>query len=369
MIFRARLQHFPSSVHHSFKQMSNLNASRLDNFDFLRLFAACLVLFSHQYSVLGQTEPALYSGRNLGNVGVLIFFSISGYLVTQSWCRDPHAMRFILKRFLRIWPGIAVVTLLCAFVLGPIVTTLPWKTYFAAPEFFDYLGNLRLVRLIYVLPGVFETNPYPQVVDGPLWTISIELRWYLILLAVGLAGFLHKRWLVAASSAAFVFWYFVVENGAMKAQYEFGLFFCAGACLALFREEWQERPFALLAIGAATAMAACIFGRYNLALVCALPIFIVLAGTRSTPVLNRFGRFGDFSFGIYIYAFPVQQTIAWATGNSLSFAYGLTLSALVTLVCAVLSWHLVEHPALGLKHSLPRMDMSSIVSRLRFRRS
>lgn len=348
--------------------MTTTNASRLDNFDFLRLCAACLVLFCHQYSVLGRTEPALFPGQNLANVGVLIFFSISGYLVTQSWCRDPHALRFILKRFLRIWPGIAVVTLLCAFVLGPIVTTLPWKSYFAAPEFFDYLGNLRLVRLLYVLPGVFETNPYPQVVDGPLWTISIELRWYLILLAAGLTGLLRRRWLVAASSAAFVLWYFVVENGAMKPQYEFGLFFCAGACLALFREEWQTRPFVLSAIAAAAATAACVFGKYNLALVGALPVFIVLAGTRSTPVLNRCGRFGDFSFGIYIYAFPVQQTIVWATGKDMSFAYGLALSALVTLVCAVLSWHLVERPALSLKRSLQRADLFGIVSRLRFRR-
>lgn len=349
--------------------MTTTNASRLDNFDFLRLCAACLVLFSHQYSVFGETEPALYSGRNLGTVGVLIFFSISGYLVTLSWCRDPHALRFLLKRFLRIWPGIAVVTLLCAFVLGPIVTTLPWKSYFAAPGFFDYLGNLRLVRLVYFLPGVFETNPYPQVVDGPLWTISIELRWYLILLAAGLIGLLRRRWLVAASSAVFVLWYFVIENGAMKPQYEFGLFFCGGACLALFREEWQTRPFVLLALGAAAATAACIVGRYNLALVCALPVFIVLAGTRSTPFLNRFGRFGDFSFGIYIYAFPVQQTVVWANGKDMSFVHGLALSALVTLVCAVLSWHLVERPALGLKHSLPRMDMPGILSRLRFRRS
>ena len=349
--------------------MTNLNSSRLDNFDFLRLCAACLVLFSHQYSVLGQTEPALFQGQSLANAGVLIFFSISGYLVTQSWCRDPNALRFILKRFLRIWPGIAVVTLLCACVLGPIVSTLTWKAYFAAPEFLAYLGNLRLVRLLYVLPGVFETNPYPQIVDGPLWTISIELRWYLILLAAGVAGLMRKRRLVLASSAAFVLWYFVVETGVMTPQYKFGLFFCAGVCLALFREDWQRWPFALLGISIGAAVAACIFGNYDLAVLCALPVSIVFAGTRSTPVLNRFGRFGDFSFGVYIYAFPVQQTLVWAGGKDWSFAYGLTLAALITLACAALSWHLVERQALGLKRHLHRISLPGLVSRVGFRRS
>src|ERR1700737_633890 len=84
----------------------------VNNFDFLRIFAASLVLISHQHALTGHSEPNVYPGISLGGFGVLLFFSISGFLVSQSWRQDPNAWRFLVKRFLRIWPGLTVVTLL-----------------------------------------------------------------------------------------------------------------------------------------------------------------------------------------------------------------------------------------------------------------
>lgn len=349
--------------------MTGLPHSRYDNFDFLRWLAACLVVFSHQYAVSGLAEPILFGTVNPGRLGVLIFFSISGFLVTQSWLRDPHGLRFLAKRLLRIWPGIAVVTLLCACVLGPLVSTLSAQAYFAAPEFRDYLWNLKMVQLVYFLPGVFESNPYPRNVDGPLWTISIELRWYLVLLAVGVSGLLKRCWLILAATLGLTLWYCFSGGNMVKPQFEFGVYFSAGACLALFRKEWEARKLALCLSALFATGAASLAGRPDIAAACLVPILVVLAGSNATPVLKRFGRFGDLSFGIYIYAFPVQQTIAWALGAQRSFWPELLLVALITVVLAWLSWHLVEKPALNLKQHLRVMDLSGIAARLRMNRS
>ncbi len=98
-----------------------------NNFDAVRLFAAFLVLGSHHLFLSGMTQPKP-TGNTLGEVAVMIFFVISGYLISQSWYRDPHIVRFIMRRILRLWPALAAATVLIALVCLPI-TTLPWRLF------------------------------------------------------------------------------------------------------------------------------------------------------------------------------------------------------------------------------------------------
>lgn len=93
---------------------------RQNNFDFVRLMAASFVLFSHMYALTGKAEPELATDHSLGNIGLLIFFSISGYLVTLSWLSDPNPWRFLARRGLRIWPALAVIVMISAFVIAPV---------------------------------------------------------------------------------------------------------------------------------------------------------------------------------------------------------------------------------------------------------
>ena len=334
--------------------------ARLNNFDFLRIFAAFLVLFSHQFALNRLPEPAVFN-MSLGTFAVLIFFSISGFLVSQSWRQDPNGVRFLVKRFLRIWPGLAVVTLLAAFVLGPIVSTLEASAYFSHPQVLDFLRNLKIVTIRYVLPGVFEANPYPKAVNGSLWTIPIEVRCYLILFAVGLLGVMKRKWLVVLATLAFGVYYFAVVRDPENHQYHFALFFFAGVCLDLYRRHWEGREWRLLAMAAIACAVFYLAGAERIALLLVLPVAVVCIGTMSTPVLNGFGRYGDVSYGIYIYAFPVQQTVLWLGGKDLPFAAGLACAAVVTVMCAFLSWHLVEAPALRLK---PAPSTRPLFSRL-----
>lgn len=322
--------------------------SRRNNFDFLRILAAFLVLVSHQYALNGLPEPAIFQ-MSFGTFAVLIFFSVSGFLVSQSWRQDPDGLRFLMKRLLRIWPGLVAVTLVAAFILGPLVSTLDAHAYVAHPDLRDFLRNLKITTIRYVLPGVFEDNPHPRAVNGSLWTIPLEVRCYFALLLAGVLGLMARRWLVALGTALFGIYYFGFAFDPLNYQYHFALYFFVGVCLDLYRRAWESQPAFLVVAAGAISLGLHLAGIDRVALLFLIPVLVVVLGTRSTPVLNRFGRFGDISYGVYIYAFPVQQTVVWMAGKDFPFIPGLMIATVATAVCAFLSWHLVEHPALRLK--------------------
>jgi len=323
-----------------------------NNFDFLRISAALMVLFSHQFALLGRTEPAVLPGISFGEMGVCIFFSISGYLVSQSWMRDPYALRFMTRRLLRIWPGLFVATCFCALVIGPIATNLPLQAYLRAPEMHRFFGILRL-KIQFNLPGVFLDTPFPRALNGSLWSIPLELSCYGVLLVAGILRLLNFRWIIVIMLAGLAFQYFRMDYAAVDqiASYKirYGLFFGSGCCMWLFKDyRPRHRMIGMALLVTSIALGLCL-NQYLLASLLAVPYISVVIGTSSTPVMCRFGRFGDLSYGVYIYAFPVQQTLIWATGGHLPFLAYLAASTLVTLLLAYASWHGVEAPALRMK--------------------
>ncbi len=286
----------------------------------------------------------------------MIFFSLSGFLVAQSWDRDPNIVRFATRRFLRIWPGLCVVTFLAAVVLGPLISTVPIKHYFLSAETREYFLTLKLTKVRFFLPGVFDTNPHQRLVNGSLWTIPLEIRWYAILCLFGLFGFLKRQCLLLAGILIFAFYVFALhdaEHSLSRAlNQEFGLFFMYGACMYAFRSVWKSKPLLIGAIICTFSIAFWSIGHPYIALFVLLPYSVILFGTASTPFIRRFGRFGDLSYGLYIYAFPVQQTIVWLTENKMSFINGLTMTIICTTVFALASWHWVEKPMLSMKRFL-----------------
>lgn len=346
--------------------MSRVHSS--NNFDAVRLLAAGMVLCSHQFALTARSQTFMFGRMTLGTVGVLVFFSVSGYLVALSWDRDPHVLRFAAKRLLRIWPGLAVVTLVAACLLGPLVTTWNLADYVRSPLTRDYFSQLYFSIQQY-LPGVFEHSPFP-IVNGSLWTIPIEVRWYGVLLLVGACGLLRHSLRGAllglvCAYAVYIYLVYDVQHNPDAGLFhpgfgcEYGSFFCYGAALFRFRETWQRHPWRLLAalVVLGTILAACGYG--YAALYVLLPFVVIRVGTWSTPVLRRCGRFGDFSYGIYIYAFMVQKTLVQWLGTHQPYAVGLFLTVVFTLPFAVLSWYLVERPALGLKRHLPGTGASA----------
>jgi peptidoglycan/LPS O-acetylase OafA/YrhL len=336
-----------------------------NNFDFLRVAAAFAVLLSHQYALSGRPEPLVqFLGSSWGGLGVLVFFAISGYLVAGSWQNDPHLGRFAARRLLRIWPGLAVACLLVALVLGPMVSELGARDYYRSPLLREYLELLGLWQFKAQLPGVFAHNPIAGSANGSLWTIPIEVGCYLALAGVGALGVLRRTGLALAVFAGFCIWFFfffrVGYDQPIRMTLQMGIVFFAGACCWLLRPWWQSRRVAVGSAAALLVLAAWHGGWAEPAFTLGLPLAVVAVGTASTPVLRSFGRYGDVSYGLYIFAYPVQQSVIAVTGNQGSVAAGAALATAITLLLAFLSWHLVEKRALAFKpRAAPRRDANA----------
>ena len=328
-----------------------------NNFDAVRLLVALCVLLSHQRALYAMPEPDILNVFSLGGLGVAIFFAMSGFLVAQSWQADPHVLRFAAKRLLRIWPGLAVAVVLCAVVLGPLVTTLPLRGYFADPSFGQYFDNLRFGWRDQ-LPLRFEGSFLPTSVNGSLWTIPLELQCYVLLGLLGAAGLLRWPWLILGLVLTAASLFAVAEaRGQTLLLVGFGVFFFSGTAIHAFKLlESGRRLWWVLAACWSLAGAALTVGRPVLALWLVIPVTALAVGNASTPYLRRAGRFGDLSYGTYIYAFPVQQTLIWLFKDRLSWTAVFALTVATTLALAFASWHLVEKRALRLKPHARRKD-------------
>ena len=169
--------------------------SKENNFHFLRFLAAALVIFSHSYPLSGSKfEPFawLVQYNTFGGLAVNIFFLISGFLITKSWLDNPNIFQFSMKRILRIMPAFIVAIFFSVFVVGPLVTNLSFKEYIVHPFTKLYLMNVFMFPIHYNLPGVFVNNPYPNAVNGSLWSLPVELIMYGLVAVLGLLRVFSK---------------------------------------------------------------------------------------------------------------------------------------------------------------------------------
>jgi peptidoglycan/LPS O-acetylase OafA/YrhL len=324
-----------------------------NNFDFIRVLAASLVIFSHQYGLMGLGEPVVFGGFSYGGLGVVIFFSLSGYLVAQSWERDPNVVRFAAKRVLRIFPGLICVTLLMAFVMGPRVSTLDHAQYFSAPELWDFVfGTASAWGMTDHLPGVFG-NLHIKTVNSSLWTIPVELKCYGFLAFLGLFGVVRSRFALPVMVAALALCRFVLPMPqAQHVLMDFGLCFMSGAAMHVCRKDIERYRSIIAPTLGCAAVGFWLLQNQYFALEIAVPYIVVYFGNMSVPVIRRFDRFGDLSYGLYIYAFPIQQMIIRHWNESKSVWFNMPISFCLIALFAFLSWHLVEQPAMRLKKLL-----------------
>lgn len=330
-------------------------AGRGNNFDAIRLIAALLVLVSHQWFFLGERQPII-AGHTLGELAVMMFFIISGYLVAESWYRDPHLVRFLLRRALRLWPALAVATCVIALASAAI-TSETARAYFAGalPGFVGH--NLQL-RVVYTLPGVFTDAPGAlAAVNGSWWTIPVEARCYLWLALLGLIG-LRRRWLSLLALAAAAALYVRTLPGHADAdaghnlKYLYVGFFMTGLSVRQFRAEILKHRALGATAGIALLAIAFAARSHDLAAWVVLGPATLAFGTQGTPWVRSAGRFGDLSYGIYVYAYFVQQLSVRIWPGRLFPIATLLVATSVTVALAWCSWHAVEAPALLLKRRL-----------------
>lgn len=341
--------------------LDSLAENRSNNFDFLRFFAATLVILSHSFPIAGQSfEPFAFLTKydTFGAFAVEMFFIMSGFLIAKSWADHQRSGAFIGKRVVRIFPALVAATLFGIFVIGFLFTSLSKKQYFTDPQTWYYLYNITLFKTVYALPGVFLTNPLPIAVNGSLWTLPYEFIMYLVVLFFGLVGFLKKKWLMVALVIFLALLQFLLLN---QHQYEvfridqivlpwlnnLAVLFLTGTLMFLFRKkiplDYRLAIFLLAIYLLSFRQPVYPFVKYI-----SLPYLVLFVANMNLGKLRNFGKYGDFSYGMYVYAFPIQQAVAsYFPGIGIRgiFAYALP----ITFMLSFISWHIIEKPSLAYK--------------------
>jgi len=338
------------------------SASHHNNFDFLRFLLATSVLLYHCYPLLyGDASPrgglaASLAGAGAGNA-VNFFFVISGFLITDSWMRTQNLVRFLQKRVLRIYPAFVLASLFCVFVAGPLGTqnVHEYWQHFHVVKFLFYLPLLPADVVGPDMSLVFTHLNFPALINGSFWTLRYEFEFYLLVALFGLLGlFRHPIIVLGILSLLFIVPISFVHNhefpwvGNPARWLRLSVYFLSGMTFYLYRSRIPYSPVAY-ALGLAVICAGVWISWLN-ALSPILGVYALLCVAFDPRIkLQRFARYGDFSYGIYVFAFPIQQVLIQHFGNRLTalslFAYAFSL----TLLLAVASWYGVEKPFLQLK--------------------
>jgi peptidoglycan/LPS O-acetylase OafA/YrhL len=324
-----------------------------NNFDIIRFFAASSVVLSHSFQLpTGKVEDdplwvLSHQTSTIGSMAVWVFFIISGYLVISSAERSrPFA--YFMARVLRIFPALMLVAFMSSFVLGPLITNDPG--YWTRIQTYKYfLGNASLIQIQYTLPGVFTENAFRDIVNGALWTLKLEFYCYIIFGLLMFVFFSTRKYIISWFFVFLYVGYFFVQNEKFPVNLREGFdlfrYFAAGAVFYLWREQ----------IPLKSILAWLALGMVALGVFTGLPrVIFPIAGTYLVLYLalgNRYANFatwGDFSYGIYLWGFPIQQLIVMQLPNSSWFInFILALSTATSL--AFFSWNLIEKRALSLK--------------------
>jgi len=337
--------------------------SRDNNFNLIRILAALAVLISHSYAIVTgdpSNEPLKeVLGVSLGSISVDIFFACSGFLVCASFVNRASSVKFIRARALRIFPALCVMTIVTIIFIGWNVSNEQRSDFFSSAQTFSYLikNTTLFFGVEYRLPGTFIENPYPGVVNGSLWSLPHEVRCYL---ALALMCWLSLRFLNPSQTRRlFVFislmvlaldsiskW-LLITIPHYHFVHLFGVFLF-GASLYLYRIHEQR---SLVKLAFACVILFPLLGYFN-AFIFFYGFLVPLAvlGVAYAPIrtLRGYNRIGDYSYGVYIYAFPIQQFLIHSY-PSLNVQKLFLFAAILSIFAAMLSWHFVEKPALKFK--------------------
>lgn len=329
---------------------------RDNNLNLLRLMAALGVFVSHTVLVTQGMDAVPTAMWRLGTFSVWVFFAISGFLIAASFERRTSFAQFLGARCLRIFPALLVCILLTAFVIGPWQSVLPLGAYLGDAQTYRFvLGNASLFWETKELPGVFGDHPvaYAQIT---FWTLKHEVLCYLVLAFIGLAGALaSRRRFAIVFGIALAAWILVLNAGpeVPVAITRFGALafvFLLGAGAYVFRDHVPLSIELLLALLFATWL----FWwtpAFHVLLPLTLAYGALWAGYVPSGSIRGFNRVGDYSYGLYIFGVPVQQLLVATLGEH-SPVENLVYGLLPALCLAVLSWHLIEKPCLGLKQKI-----------------
>lgn len=319
----------------------------------IRLFLAVGVILWHSFPLTGRDIEWEPLRQLLGAVWVDGFFAISGFLIVSSWLSTPRPGRFVAARVLRIFPAFYVCLLVTALFIVPVGVLISgadrplWST-----DSVTYVVKNSLLWIFQRdIAGVMSGNPFPGTLNGSLWTLVWEFFCYMGVLALGVAKLLHRRltiplcfaasWLVLLVAALGFVETNLIHYGARLA-----VAFTAGALVYVARE---HLPVSKLFVGlsGAAVVASAALPEYTLLAAPFLAYFLISLG--AVIKHERLVLRNDISYGMYIYAFPIQQTLALVGLATLPLWVFVVLSVVCTVPLAILSWVYIEQPAMKLR--------------------
>lgn len=297
-------------------KLSDVATSRVNNLNFMRFIAALMVIVSHCYSVVLSGDAGSYllklTGDRLspGGVSVGVFFLFGGFLIARSCEHYPEPKKFFSARVLRLFPELLFVVILTTFVLGPILSTLSPAEYFTNPQTYKYLLNGALI-MVHQLPGVFTNNPSGDVVNAALWTLPVEFICYVLcFISYKLTKFDKKKFLLLSVPVfALAAVYYVKFSPLQLSVVRAVLLFYLGVLIWVLRDHITISP--ALGLASVVLWFVMVLGAAdNLAM---LTVFPVACFCLAYGMGNHFSKFGtkfELSYGIYLWAYPIQQALA-----------------------------------------------------------
>lgn len=328
-----------------------------NNITLLRHFAAFFVLITHSFDLTDNFKNETLrrlTGQSISfsKIGLIIFFFISGFLITQSLVTSANLKQFVWKRFLRIYPAIFVLMLLTVFLLGPLFTTFSTREYFLSGKTWSYLFGTTLVRLRFVLPGVFDG----EGVNGSLWTLPIEFRLYLLLALLSLIGLVKRRSLYFIFVFSFIaFGIFMVTHNFQSelasyfvAYFSWGIYFLTGSFIFFMKDKLVLDYRILISLLVLWYVLRNVEIANQLSELICFSYLTLWLSFKTPVVFSDFFKRNDFSYSMYLYAYPIQQMFIYKNPTIMPVTL-MCLTVIALIPCCWLSWNLVEKPALKLK--------------------
>lgn len=346
--------------------MNFSTSNKNNNFNLIRLIASIFVLYNHSYILSGfMFEEPLWkkytSMVTFGNLGVDIFFITSGFLLSISLIENKNPFIFSVNRFFRIFPGLIASLIFTVVVAGIFFTPLGFFDFIKhdQTEHFLIYNSILLKGVVYLLPNVFEGNPVASI-NGSLWTLPYELKAYIALLCFGFFALVSKKYFSSILKICIFLLCIIIyikyynyhyEGRVGVEKYRLYFFFLFGgsvaACIQYIKLDMRWACACCILIFIALTLNKFLFPAYTLL----LPYIIITLAYNVSGWVRKFNSIGDYSYGMYIYGFFIQQcivaTIKNITPNAL-FIY----SFFATIVVAFLSWNIVESPVLSFKKLL-----------------
>lgn len=358
------------------KTIEQIYSYKENSFNIVRLLLAISVIYSHSYPLLigeegkGDLLARITNGQiNFGSLAVDSFFVISGFLITQSMLNSKNYIEYFIKRCLRILPAFFIALIFSAFIIGPIVSKLSFKDYFLTINIIEptefVLKNLTMNVTGYSwgVLDVFSNNPFPGSVNGSMWTLKHEFACYIMVMIFSFFYIFRNRTvflvtsilsiILAVINIKFNFKLFSLgQNAWILSDNEYNSFivlscyFIIGALMYVYNDKIKIN-YRYLFLALILIVFSSKINNLKLFMLFALPYLLI--GLCIITNIRWVTKYGDFSYGMYIYAFPIQQILVYCFRDKMNIFTYFISSSILTFMIAVISWYFIEKPALKLK--------------------